>query len=405
MSRRVCSTTAMSAWPAGVCCSCRVTSTADSTIDTIEDGQRQTLIGPLKGPVRHPTFSRTGHIIYQRVSDSPGIYGVAVDPATFRSTGEPFLVAARGLRPSVAADGTLVYVTDDRWGLRRLSLIDRTGAIVKDVGEPRAMIAQPTLSPTGDRVVFLSKVDDRDELFMLDVATGSERRLTQTGTRGDPAWAPDGASIYYSCGTSGKDGGVCRLAADGSGTPAIVVPGASHPHVTPDGLSLTHILLDPATRTDVWSTTLDGSSPPQAIRRSPGFDFHPRVSPDAKWIAYASTESKQAEVYVADYPSARRRWQLSTATAAHPRWNPRGGELFFVDGDGRLQSIAVSDQGPVAKAAVALDGAALRLHLVSGYSPSADGKSILAIRDLERGSTKPRITIVENWFAEFAAPK
>jgi eukaryotic-like serine/threonine-protein kinase len=377
----------------------------DSSIDTIEEGARQTLAGPFPGVLRHPTYSRTGHLIYQRVDASPGIYAIAVDPATFRPTGEPFLVASRGLRPSVAADGTLVYVTDDRWGLRRMSFVDRAGKVVRDVGEPRTVMVQPTLSPSGDRIVFVSKVGDRDELWTLDVATGVERQLTQTGTRGDPAWAPDGSSIYFSCGASGREGGVCRLNADGSGSAAIVMPGASQPHATPDGRSLAYILLDPTTRTDVWVAPLDGGSAPRAIRQSPGFDFHPRVSPDERWIAFASTESKQAEVYVADYPSARRRWQVSTATAAHPRWHPRGGELFFVDGDGRLQSVKIGDHGPVSKAAVAFNGAALRLHVTSGYSVSADGESILTVRDVDRGSTKPKITIVENWFAEFAAPK
>ncbi|HWI16921.1 MAG TPA: protein kinase [Vicinamibacterales bacterium] len=377
----------------------------DSSIDTIEAGKRQTLAGPFQGVLRHPTYSRTGHLIYQRVDASPGIYAVPVDPATFRPVGDPFLVASRGLRPSVAADGTLVYVTDDRWGLRRMSFVDRAGSVVRDVGEPRAMVVQPTVSPDGTRVVFLSKVEDRDELWMLDVANGVERQLTHTGTRGDPAWSPDGATVYFSCGASGKEGGVCRLNADGSGSPTIVVPGASQPNATPDGRSLTYILLAPATRTDVWSSPLDGSSAARVIRQSPGFDFHPRVSPDARWIAFASTESKQSEVYVADYPSARRRWQVSTATAAHPRWHPRGGELFFVDGDGRLQSVRVGEQGPLSKAAVTLDGAALRLHITSGYSVSADGESILTVRDAERGTTKPRITIVENWFAEFAAQK
>ena len=377
----------------------------DSSIDTIEDGRRQTLAGPLPGVLRHPTYSRTGHLIYQRVDASPGIYAVPVDPAPLRPAGDPFLVAARGLRPSVAADGTLVYVTDDRWGLRRMSFVDRAGNVVRDVGEPRTMIVQPTLSPDGNRIVFVSKAGDRDELWMLDVATGVERQLTHTGTRGDPAWAPDGSSVYFSCGPSGREGGVCRLNAGDGAASGVVVPGASQPHVLPDGRSIAYILLDPTTRTDVWASTLDGSSPPRVIRQTPGFDFHPRVSPDARWIAFASTESKQAEVYIADYPSARRRWQVSTATAAHPRWHPRGGELFFVDGDGRLQSIQVGELGPVSKAAVTLNGAALRLHITSGYSVSGDGESILTVRDAERGTTKPRITIVENWFAEFAAPK
>jgi len=376
-----------------------------NSIDIIENGRRQTLTGPIPGILRHPSYSRTGHLIYQRVDEPSGIWAIAVDQGTLRPLGEPFLVAAGGLRPSVAADGTLVYVTDDRWGLRRLSFIDRAGTVVGDVGQPRAQLTSPVLSPAGDRVAFVSRASGRAELFLLDVETGAERQLTQTGTRGDPAWAPDGRSVYHSCGASGRDGGVCRVDIGGDGAGPVVVPGASQPHALPDGHSLTYILLDPSTRTDIWSTSLNGGSPPRLIRRSPGFEFHPRVSPDARWIAYSSTESKQSEVYLADYPGAGRRWQVSTITAAHPRWHPGGGELFFVDGDGRLQSVLVGDHGPQSRASVVIDGEGLRLHLTSGFSLNADGESFLAIRDAERGATRPKITIVVNWFAEFSTPK
>lgn len=284
-----------------------------------------------------------------------------------------------------------------------MSFIDRAGTVVKDVGEPRASIAQPTLSPAGDRVAFVSRTGERDELWTLDLASGIDTQLTRTGTRGDPAWSRDGSQLYFSCGSSGRDGGVCRLEADGTGT--VVVPGASQPHVTPDGRFIAHVLLDPSTRTDVWSTALDGAAPPRLIKRSTGFDFHPRVSPDGRWIAYASTESKQSEVYVADYHAASRRWQVSTATAAHPRWHPRGSELFFVDSDGRLRSVVIGDRGPRSQSSVVIDGSTSRLYLVPGSSVGAGGESFLVIRDVDRGSAKPAITIVENWFAEFAPPK
>ena len=43
-----------------------------------------------------------------------------------------------------------------------------------------------------------------------------------------------------------------------------------------------------------------------------------------------------------------------------------------------------------------------RAHLTRGYSVAADGESFLVVRDVDRGTTRPRITVVENWFAEFS---
>jgi hypothetical protein len=37
-----------------------------------------------------------------------------------------------------------------------------------------------------------------------------------------------------------------------------------------------------------------------------------------------------------------------------------------------------------------------------GYVAGRDGQQFLVVRDIDRGKLKPRITVVENWFAEFA---
>ncbi|MEZ5285903.1 MAG: protein kinase, partial [Vicinamibacterales bacterium] len=107
-------------------------------IEVLEGGQRRRLFGPRPQVIRHAVYSTTGHLLYQRVDRSPGIWAVAVDPATLTATGEPFLVAPNGLRPSLAADGTLVFVTDEQWGMQRLSIVDRTGAVTRDIGDASA---------------------------------------------------------------------------------------------------------------------------------------------------------------------------------------------------------------------------------------------------------------------------
>ena len=372
------------------------------SIDTIENGVRQVLLGPVPQVIRHAAYSRSGHLVYQRVDSNPGIWAVAVDPRTLRPRGEPFLVASGGLRPSVAADGTLVYVTDESWGQLRMSLLNRGGSVVRDIGEPRPGLRHPSLSPANDRVVFVAPSGEHDDLWTMDATSGLSSRLTVNGTRGDPEWDPSGPRIAFSCGASGREGGVCVTSSEGGGEPKLIVPGASQPAFSPDGKSLAYILLDPATRTDVWTTALDGSSPPRLIRRSPALDFGPRISPDGKWIAFASVETGQPEVYVSDYPLAKRRWQVSTTSGAQPTWNPKGEELFYLEGGGRLQSVRVGDQGPTSKPADVFIESVSRAHLTLGFSVAADGDHFLVIRDIDRGAIRPRITVVENWFAEFS---
>ena len=372
------------------------------SIDRLDGNKRKVLFGPVSQVIRHAAFSSGGHLVYQRVGTSPGVWGVPVEPDSLQPRGEPFLVAAGGLRPSVAADGTLVYVTDETWGRVQLSFVDRSGQKVSDLGDPRVGIRQPALSPSGDRVAMVAPSGVGDDLFVVDVGRGASSQLTFSGVRGDPAWDPAGRRLAYSCGATGRDGGVCVVNADGTGEPAVVIPGASQPDFAPDGMQLAYLMLDPSTRTDLWTSPLDRSAAPTLIKRSPAFDFGPRVSPDGRFVSYASSESGKPEVYVADYPVPKRRWQLSTDTGAEVRWNPRGGEVFYLDGTGQLRAVRFDGLAPPGKPVTLFSESVARAHLSQGYAPTPDGQRFLVIRDIDRGKIRPRITVVENWFAEFA---
>ena len=372
------------------------------SIDRLDGTRREVVFGPVTHVVRHAAFSRGGHLVYQRVGTSAGVWGVPVEARSLKAAGEPFLVAAGGLRPSVAADGTLVYVTDENWGRVQMSFVDRAGQIQSNIGDPRAGLRHPALSPAGDRVVMVAPSGVGDDLFIVDVTRGAATQLTSTGVRGDPAWDPEGRRIAYSCGATGRDGGVCIVNADGSGEPSVAIPGASQPSFAPDGRHVAYLLLDTATRTDLWTSPLDRSSPATLIRQTPAFDFGPQVSPDGRFVAFASSESGKPEVYIADYPAPRRRWQVSSDSGAEARWNPRGGELFYLDATGQLRLVAFDGSGPPGPPVTLFSESVARAHLSQGYVPSVDGKQFLVVRDIDRGALRPRITVVENWFAEFA---
>jgi len=107
-------------------------------------------------------------------------------------------------------------------------------------------------------------------------------------------------------------------------------------------------------------------------------------------------------VYISDHPVPRRRWQVSTDSGAEPRWHPRGGELFYLDAAGQLRAVAFDGAGAPGRPVTLFAEAVARAHLSLGYVPAADGRQFLVVRDSDRGTILPRITVVENWFAEFA---
>lgn len=358
--------------------------------------------------IRHPAFAPSGHILYQRVSTNPGIWALPVNPGTLAVTGEPFLVGPNGLRPSVAADGTLVYVSDDLFGLVRLSLIDRAGTVVRDIGEPGRGFKDVDLSPSGRRAVLVAAESEKEEdVWAVDVDGGDRTRLTSGSVRGHAAWAPRGDQVYFSCGATSREGGVCAVAADGSREPKVVAPGGSMPNVSADGRWLAYILLSSQTQTDVWARRLDITAEPVLVVQTPAFDYSPAISPDGRFLVYGSSRSGTAEVYVTRFPSGQGTRQVSTASGAQPRWNPRGGELFYVDSRGRLMAVRFgSGDPPSVGAPVELFAESVAaLHLSDGYAPTSDGQHFLVIRDVGREKAHVRVAIVQNWFAEFAADR
>ena len=64
-----------------------------------------------------------------------------------------------------------------------------------------------------------------------------------------------------------------------------------------------------------------GNSPPTAARAV--------FLPDA----YVSDETGRYEVYVRSFPDSTGKWLVSTEGGDFPRWNPKGRELFYRNGD------------------------------------------------------------------------
>ena len=79
---------------------------------------------------------------------------------------------------------------------------------------------------------------------------------------------------------------------------------------------------------------------------TPFSEIEATFSPDGRWIAYTSDESGTRQVYVQKFPTADRKWQVSSGRlGTHPRWGPDGKELFF-DAGGTMMAVSVTRLGP-----------------------------------------------------------
>ena len=117
--------------------------------------------------------------------------------------------------------------------------------------------------------------------------SGPEER-SWLGVGWPKSWSPDGKVLAFDCGETFGD--ICLLRQESARQPELFVA---------------------STNSAEWGGVF---------------------SRDGKWIAYASDESGQYEVYVRPYPGPGGQWQISTDGGAEPVWSRDGRELFYARG-------------------------------------------------------------------------
>ena len=65
------------------------------------------------------------------------------------------------------------------------------------------------------------------------------------------------------------------------------------------------------------------------------------MSPDGKWMAYASNETGRYEVWIEPFPRTGARYQVTRDGGSHPLWPPDGQSLYF-DRDHQMFRLAVN---------------------------------------------------------------
>jgi hypothetical protein len=93
----------------------------------------------------------------------------------------------------------------------------------------------------------------------------------------------------------------------------------------------------------VWTYSLQDKKAAPLIEVPSSSQINPSFSPDGRWIAYASNETGNVEIYVQPFPSTGAKFQITRDGAGHPLWSPDGKELFY-ERAGRLFSVAIRTQ-------------------------------------------------------------
>jgi serine/threonine protein kinase/Tol biopolymer transport system component len=313
-------------------------------VQSLKSGERKELF-----PGDTARYLPTGHIIYVVENN---LFAVPFNPDKLEVEGGQVPVVGgvfKMLPPlyAVSDSGTLVYVPQTMSASpdsvassgRTLVWVDRKGR-EEPIGAPLNEYRFPNISPDGTRAALTITSQQGDDIWVWDIIRKTLTRLTFEGKSNmPPLWTPDGKRIAFWSNDRANNGyGVYWKAADGTGQDEPLNSKLDRTF-SPFSWSKDGKILvgqeSPDNQTfDIAIMSMEGDHERKPLLQQEYLELQPKISPDGRWIAYASTESGKHEVYVRSFPDVNRgRWQISTSGGDSPLWSPDGRELFYMNGD------------------------------------------------------------------------
>jgi serine/threonine-protein kinase len=381
---------------------------------------------------RFVRYLPTGHLL---LVAGDALRAVSFDAQSLTVRGEPRVLldsaAANGTIESLATsrNGTASYVVRSlrgEWTGQKPVLVDLTGTEQR-LALPDANYREFRFSPDGRRVAYASTPADSPNkwrLFVHDFVIGTTTQLTRTPADfvGHLLWLPSGKDLLYVADNS-RDSitYIESIRADGTGTPDTlwrgrIRPGAteylSPSSVTSDGK---RVLLEREARgnVDLVVASLDPRlGPPTDYLIASWREENGRLSPDNRWVVYASNEETTPtakagqRVYVRAFPEPGVRFAVSDSAGNSPRWAPDGKTIYYWRG--RTLVAASVATTPTFRVTGRRD--LFTSVEFSGYDIGPDGKQFLmrapSRTETDIGSKRPasepmRLVVVANWIEEF----
>src|SRR6266568_1472888 len=203
---------------------------------------------------------------------------------------------------SLAIATILVFL----WGLR-----DRFGRPAAEPSRPDMRVIRltdlpgleesPAISPDGRSVAFTAGVSGKRQVFLRLIAGGAPLQITRdTVDHECPRWSPDSSSIlYFSPAVSGAvQGSIWEIPALG-GVPRRAVNSVGCADISPtDGrLALFRLAKEGI---QLGAAPTDGSRFDMVAQFAPTtYYLYPRWSPDGKWIAFQRGDNIRFDIFVA----------------------------------------------------------------------------------------------------------
>ena len=206
----------------------------------------------------------------------------------------------------------------------------------------------PSWSPDGRQIAFQAKVEDRWDIYVMDLDSRKHRNLT-SDAHGDfhPVWSPDGLTIaFYSDRSSPAR--IWLVNSDGTNLREfpIEIPGIADFSWSPDGRQIVFCANERVTdqnalrpefgidlEKDVYVASCDGNDL-RRITKGRSMAMMPSWSPDGKQIVFALTTKpgnlSEIQIYVVNIDgTGLKKLTNDPGQNMCPKWSPDGSRVLF----------------------------------------------------------------------------
>ncbi len=357
----------------------------------------------------------TGHIVLVRQGT---LMAVRFDLARMEVIGQPIPLVENVIQAfanndsfntgagqfGISDTGSLIYAAGGLVPDRKNSLVwvDQKG-IEQPVTDLQFPFYAPRLSPDGRRIAYGTLAREK-QAWVYDLSRGTNSPLTGEGIVGNPIWTPEGKRLLFGWSKS-RGINLFWQPYDGSSPMERLTtseygqwPGS----LSSDGKTVALVETHPDTGNDI--AVLDIHSGRMTPFLNSHFnEMYPDFSPNGRWLAYTSDESKRNEVYVRPFPGPGMKQPVSSEGGIEPLWARNGKQLFYrwqnqvwivdvqTDGGFKISKPRLLFEKPGYSS-----GSPIRT-----YDLSLDGRQFLMVKVEQRKPTPvTEMILVQNWFEE-----
>jgi Tol biopolymer transport system component len=348
-----------------------------------------------------PVLTRTRHLLFLR---DGVLLAAPFDEQSLKTTGDatPVLSDVRVVRTYGTSFGTMTLSDTGVLAYVSTSTVQSEIVSMSRTREEKILLsnlrpaANPRLSTDG-RWLVLDEVGAG--LRVWDLENRTSTGLAE-GWTFYPIFARGGKDVIF-----GLSSGLFRQPRDGSARP-VQIAGSdareSPTGLTPDGADVLFGKITDTTSADIYALPLAGGKE-RALVSTAAYEGGAQISPDENWMVYVSNELGGGfggfEIFVLRYPALDivHRRKVSSGGGTQPVWNPKGGELFYRNGN-RMMSVRLTGtpERPdftlpeeLFSGFYAFGGA----NTIPNYSMTKDGDHFILVK--QSGAS---VNVVLNWF-------